>query len=466
MTSYAARMLSDLGVGGISQCIDVPEQGEHEQLRWARSGGMALSGKAGKLPLLAPAPLAGAAAAALVALRALAGNRWTGGELDGAALLGERAAIFDYARSGDVAPGQSCRLIETKDEWLAVNLARESDRNLLPAWLETEAAHPESGAWEVVQRVFAERGSDDLLSRARLMGMPVAPVRRFSPGAPDCPPWFEAHAIPKQTQPAPGARPVVLDLSTLWAGPLCGHLLGLAGARVIKLESLSRPDGARHGPAAFFDLLNAGKESVAVDFTSKAGRHSFEALLEHVDIVIESARPRALRQLGIVAEDWIARHPGRTWLSITGYGRSEPEANWVAFGDDASASAGLCWAAADLNRGDDGPPSPLFCGDAISDPLTGLHSAVAALASWQSGRSQLIDVSLCAVVRFILDQAAELEGQAVDVSVEQDAQERERVRVGDASEVVAPPRARAVVARASSLGADTQSTMASFGVSA
>jgi crotonobetainyl-CoA:carnitine CoA-transferase CaiB-like acyl-CoA transferase len=256
----------------------------------------------------------------------------------------------------------------------------------------------------------------------------------------------------------------VLDLSTLWAGPLCGHLLGLAGARVIKLESLSRPDGARHGPAAFFDLLNAGKESVAVDFTSKAGRHSFEALLEHVDIVIESARPRALRQLGIVAEDWIARHPGRTWLSITGYGRSEPEANWVAFGDDASASAGLCWAAADLNRGDDDPPSPLFCGDAISDPLTGLHSAVAALASWQSGRSQLIDVSLCAVVRFILDQATELEGQAVDVSVEQDAQER--VRVGDASEVVAPPRARAVVARASSLGADTESTMASFGLSA
>jgi hypothetical protein len=117
-----------------------------------------------------------------------------------------------------------------------------------------------------------------------------------------------------------------------------------------------------------------------------------------------------------------------------------------------------------LNRGDDDPPSPLFCGDAISDPLTGLHSAVAALASWQSGRSQLIDVSLCAVVRFILDQATELEGQAVDVSVEQDAQER--VRVGDASEVVAPPRARAVVARASSLGADTESTMASFGLSA
>jgi hypothetical protein len=167
VTSYAGRMLSDLGVRRIRECIDVPERGEHEQLRWARSGGMALSGKAGELPLLAPAPLAGAAAAALVALRALAGNRWTGGELDGAALLGERAAIFDYARSGDVAPGQSCRLIETKDEWLAVNLARESDRNLLPAWLEIEGAYPEPGAWEVVQRVFAERGSEDLLSRAQ-----------------------------------------------------------------------------------------------------------------------------------------------------------------------------------------------------------------------------------------------------------------------------------------------------------
>ena len=40
-------------------------------------------------------------------------------------------------------------------------------------------------------------------------------------------------------------HPLVVDLSALWAGPLCAHLLGLAGARVVKVESLGRPDGAR-----------------------------------------------------------------------------------------------------------------------------------------------------------------------------------------------------------------------------
>ena len=43
-------------------------------------------------------------------------------------------------------------------------------------------------------------------------------------------------------------------------------LLAELGARVIKVESVDRPDGARRGPAAFFDLLNAEKESLALDF--------------------------------------------------------------------------------------------------------------------------------------------------------------------------------------------------------
>jgi hypothetical protein len=102
----------------------------------------------------------------------------------------------------------------------------------------------------------------------------------------------------------------VLDLSSLWAGPLCAHLLGLAGARVVKLESASRPDGARAGSAAFFDLLNAGKASVALDLSSRAGRDSLRRLIASSDIVIESARPRALRQLGIEAEALVAEVPG------------------------------------------------------------------------------------------------------------------------------------------------------------
>ena len=56
-------------------------------------------------------------------------------------------------------------------------------------------------------------------------------------------------------------RPIVLDCSALWAGPLCADLLARSGCRVIKIEHPQRPDGARNGPPAFFDLLNGHKES-------------------------------------------------------------------------------------------------------------------------------------------------------------------------------------------------------------
>ena len=60
----------------------------------------------------------------------------------------------------------------------------------------------------------------------------------------------------------------MVDLSALWAGPLAASLLLEAGARVVKVEARDRPDGARSGPRPFFDLLNAGKESVAIDLSA------------------------------------------------------------------------------------------------------------------------------------------------------------------------------------------------------
>ena len=127
----------------------------------------------------------------------------------------------------------------------------------------------------------------------------------------------------------------VVDLSSLWAGPLCGQLLAAAGARVIKVESTTRPDGARHGPKAFFELMHRGKEFLAFDFSTTAGRAALADVLGAADVVIEASRPRALEQLGIIA----ASSPARVWLSITGYGRDLPVR--VAFGDDAAVAGGL-----------------------------------------------------------------------------------------------------------------------------
>jgi hypothetical protein len=421
---------------------------EHPDLAWARSGAMALTGPAGGTACLAPGPLASRAQSAVAALAELSGSEALRG-LDGGALLGERAALAGLRRRGRTAPGGSCRLLRAADGWLALNLARADDVRALPAWLAVDELPPDADAWRWAAAQVAERSIDELVARARLLGLPAAPAAA-PPESP--PPWLRVPLRGERVQRRAGARPRVVDLSSLWAGPLAAHLLGLAGARVIKLESRARPDGARAGPAAFFDLLHAGHASVALDLARAGDRAALRRLVERADVVVESARPRALRQLGVDAEELVARAPGLVWLSLTGYGRCEPEAGWVAFGDDAAAAAGLAAATG-------GPDAPLFCGDAIADPLAGVHAALAAFAFWQRGEGALLDVAL-------RDVAANALGAGI-------ACERGEVRVrGDDCEVlaggayarVAAPRARQPSGRARPLGADTRAVAAELGI--
>ena len=107
----------------------------HPDGAWARSGAMWLSGDPGRPPLLAPTPIASHADGALRALRALAGGSAALATIDGAALLGERAALLGLTRRGASAPGGHCRLVACADGTLAVNLPRADDCRLLDAWV-------------------------------------------------------------------------------------------------------------------------------------------------------------------------------------------------------------------------------------------------------------------------------------------------------------------------------------------
>jgi hypothetical protein len=181
--------------------------------------------------------------------------------------------------------------------------------------------------------------------------------------------------------------PLVVDLSALWAGPLCAHLLGTAGAQVVKVEVAGRLDGAREGEPEFYRLLHAGHDSVVVDLAASADRDLLQRLCEHADIVITACRPRAWTSLGIFPYE-ICRRTRTTWVSITAYGLAHGDR--VGFGDDVSMAAGLVvWG--DQRR-------PLPCGDAIADPLAGMHAAVDALGSYRIGGSRLLDVSMRDVV--------------------------------------------------------------------
>jgi hypothetical protein len=415
---------------------------------------MALTGRANEAPRVAPAPLATCSRAALDALRALAPKSRLALErghlasaLDGAALLGERAAYLGLLRRGSVSPGGSCHLLRAADGWIAVSLPRADDRALIPAWLEedcNEEARLEP--WHLVASHVSKRRAVEVVARARLLGLAVAEARPPSDVAPA---WFRVAARgANRAARRKRSRPLVLDLSALWAGPLCGRLLGLAGARVVKVECVNRPDGARYGPSGFYEVLNAEKESVGLDLRTPRGVGSLQRLLHHADVVIENARPRALTQLGIDAERFVGE--GLVWVSITGYGRREPEAHWTAYGDDAAAASGLVAATGD-------PDAPLFCGDAIADPLAGIHAAIVAMAQWRSGEGALLELALRDVAAHCIgfggeDPGARIEGRNSGFEVV----------FGGERAPVASPRAALPVGRARALGADTASVLQEF----
>ena len=346
--------------------------------RWAGSGAAGLSGRSDGPPLPVPSGLvrlAEDAAATIASASARLGSRV---DVDGPALLAERAAIVRLRRRGSTSCGGAARLLATQDGWIALSLARDDDIESVPAWLETPMPVTLEATWQVIADAVRGRPATALVERAAVLGMPASRLGEATSDVVDGP-----TVVTSLGTAAPLRRaPVVVDLSSLWAGPLCANLIGLAGARVLKVDSSGRPDGARLGPQAFFDLLHGGHESVALDFTDAADVGALRALVAGADMVIESSRPRAFAQLGLAPA---ADTGPAVWVSITAHGRASAAADRVGFGDDASVAGGL------VARDDDGP---CFCVDAVADPLSGLVAAAAALEALAGGTRVHIDVAL------------------------------------------------------------------------
>jgi len=316
---------------------------------------------------------------------------------------------------GDVSIGhaisanRSCRLLRCADGLVAVNLPRPDDLDLLPAWFSGELpddADLEGAAvpWISIAMALLSRRSDEVVRLGQELGLAVAVVAEDPYSHLD--PQLMARNTLDATRPfvcsaaGPASAPralrglVVVDLSSLWAGPLCSRLLAEAGARVIKVESTNRPDGARVGDPELFARLHAGKEFVAVPFEAGERGEQLRELLESADVIIEGSRPRALERLGIDPMAVLEARPGKVWLSITAYGRTGPWRNRVGFGDDTAAAAGL------VERSSSGEPG--FVGDAIADPLTGvLAAALIADAVGRGGGGVLIDLALREVARSV-----------------------------------------------------------------
>jgi hypothetical protein len=341
-------------------------------------------------------PLASIAHRALARLAAASGSPSLA-SLDGGTLLGERAMRADLRIPGRTSAGGGCRLFDALGDTIALSLARSADREMLPALFESDELDANDDT--AIAACIARKDAHALLMRGRSMGLAIA-AEQETPAL-EATALFGQSSSPACTELASGPRalaamrraaPRVVDLSALWAGPLAAHLLWLGGAEVVKVESRSRPDALRDAASDFYGLLNQGKAAVAVDFADGGDRRALLSLIAASDIVIEAARPRALAQLGIDADQIARSTPGLVWISITGHGTAGEAAGWVGFGDDCGVSGGL---SAALRRA---TARTGFVGDAIADPLTGIFAALAAWEAWSAGRGVRLGLAMSHLV--------------------------------------------------------------------
>ena len=199
--------------------------------------------------------------------------------------------------------------------------------------------------------------------------------------------------------PLSGVR--VLDLSNVLAGPFCGYHLARLGAEVIKVENpkggdLARrlgadPEMAKKLMGLSFVAVNAGKQSVAIDFKAPEGR-SFLRLVEQADVVLENFRPKVMDRLGLGYEVLSQRNPRVVYCAISGFGQEGP---WSTRPAPDQIVQGLSGA---MSVTGDAQTAPLRTGFPISDTIAGITAAFAIAAALveqrATGHGRRIDVSL------------------------------------------------------------------------
>jgi crotonobetainyl-CoA:carnitine CoA-transferase CaiB-like acyl-CoA transferase len=196
--------------------------------------------------------------------------------------------------------------------------------------------------------------------------------------------------------PLQGVR--VIELATLFAGPLAGAFLSDFGADVVKVEHPTRPDPARgHGPAKhgiglWAKVLGRNKRAVTIDLSRPEGAGLLRRMTEKADVVIENFRPGTLERWGLGPEVLRAANPGLVLARVSGFGQIGPYARRPGFGTLAEAMSGF--AAATGEPG--GPPTlpPFGLADSVAALATAFAVSLALTARRRDGRGQVVDVAI------------------------------------------------------------------------
>jgi len=203
-------------------------------------------------------------------------------------------------------------------------------------------------------------------------------------------------------QPGPLPLPLdgvrVLDFSRVLAGPYCTMMLGDLGADVIKVESPEGDDTRRWGPpyqgteSAYYLCCNRNKRSIVLDLATPHDQEVARKLALKSQVIVENFKLGTMERLGLSYEKLSAENPTLVYCSISGYGRTGPDAALPGYDYVMQGVGGIM----SITGEPDGPPGKV--GGAIVDLTAGMFALSAILAALRvrdlTGRGQRIDMSL------------------------------------------------------------------------
>ncbi|GLY80396.1 CaiB/BaiF CoA transferase family protein [Actinoallomurus iriomotensis] len=206
------------------------------------------------------------------------------------------------------------------------------------------------------------------------------------------------------TKPLEGVR--VLDIATLFAGPMAAMFLGDFGAEVVKVEHPRRPDPSRgHGAAKdgiglWWKMLGRNKQTITLDLSAPEGQELLLRLARDADVIIENFRPGTLERWNLSYERLSEANPGLVLARVTGFGQFGPYARRPGFGTLAEAMSGF----AAMTGEPDGPPTlpPFGLADGIAALATAYAVMTALRARDASGTGQVVDLSIIEPILTVL----------------------------------------------------------------
>lgn len=201
----------------------------------------------------------------------------------------------------------------------------------------------------------------------------------------------------------------VIDVATLFAGPLAAMLLGDFGADVLKVEHPKGDPARTHGESKngvplWWKMIARNKRAVTLYLGSKEGAAIFRRLAREADVIIENFRPGTLERWALGYESLAAENPGLVLLRVTAFGQTGPYSGRPGFGTIAEAMSGF----AAITGPPEAPPTlPPF---GLADGIAGISGAFAVMsaihARTRSGVGQVIDLALIEPILTVLGAQA------------------------------------------------------------